>query len=172
MHIFLNKFFSIASHEMLFAGHNRMYDDLEMMLGSKPNRWWKICWCFISPLCLLVSQPHSNISPQKQATFMLLLLQCILIFTLVLFTRPTYDKYVYPWWGVLIGWCLSLCSILPIPGFMLYKLLTTKGDVIEVRDPIESLRRYVMALLQKINTSASLELQALDSAAFGLGSPT
>ena len=36
-------------------GGNRLYADLEMMIGHKPGPWWILCWKVISPGCLVVS---------------------------------------------------------------------------------------------------------------------
>lgn len=34
-------------------GADRFMRDLEMVLGYKLSRWWKICWMFISPVIIL-----------------------------------------------------------------------------------------------------------------------
>ena len=33
---------------------DRLYYDMEMMFGRRPGIWWKICWCYITPLIMLV----------------------------------------------------------------------------------------------------------------------
>ena len=38
----------------LFLGVNRFCRDLESMLGFRPGIFWRVCWCCISPVFLLV----------------------------------------------------------------------------------------------------------------------
>ncbi|XP_071511815.1 sodium- and chloride-dependent GABA transporter 2-like [Diadema antillarum] len=48
----------------------------------------------------------------------------IFIFSLVKYTPLTYNNtYVYPWWGYMIGWILSLCTMVNIPFFFFYQLI-------------------------------------------------
>ena len=37
-----------------FYGESRFCDDVEMMIGSRPSIFWRVCWKFISPAFLLV----------------------------------------------------------------------------------------------------------------------
>ena len=37
-----------------FAGVERFSNDIQSMLGFRPGLFWRICWCFISPLFLFV----------------------------------------------------------------------------------------------------------------------
>ena len=37
------------------SGFRRYAEDLEMMLGKKPNIWFRICWMVITPAVLFVS---------------------------------------------------------------------------------------------------------------------
>lgn len=39
-------------------GYERFSDDIKMMLGVKPNIYWKICWLGVSPLVVSVSITH------------------------------------------------------------------------------------------------------------------
>ena len=59
----------------------------------------------------------------KQGTF---------FYSMAKFTPPTYGSYEYPVWGVIIGWCLALSSMLFIPGYAIYLMLVTEGTVKEV----------------------------------------
>ena len=47
----------------------------------------------------------------------------------------TYNEYSYPVWGQVIGWVLSLSSIMCIPGVMIFKIVTTEGTLQEVIIP-------------------------------------
>ena len=41
--------------EFVFSGSERLYQDIELMTGTRPSVLWKVCWWAISPFCLLVS---------------------------------------------------------------------------------------------------------------------
>lgn len=44
--LFLLSFFS--------AGLQRFCEDIEMMIGFQPNRFWRLCWAFVTPTILTV----------------------------------------------------------------------------------------------------------------------
>ena len=46
-----------------------------------------------------------------------------------------YNEYSYPVWGQVIGWVMSLSSIMCIPGVMIFKIVTTEGTFQEVIIP-------------------------------------
>uniref|UniRef100_H2ZHH4 Transporter n=1 Tax=Ciona savignyi TaxID=51511 RepID=H2ZHH4_CIOSA len=53
----------------------------------------------------------------------------IFIFVLISHKPLTYNRtYEYPWWGLLIGWCLALSSMLCIPVVAAYQLITAPGS--------------------------------------------
>lgn len=41
----------------LNIGHRHYFKDVEMMLGFPPPLFFKICWKFISPVIITVSEP-------------------------------------------------------------------------------------------------------------------
>lgn len=44
------------------AGLQRFCEDIEMMIGFQPNRFWRLCWAFVTPTILTVwafSPSHS-----------------------------------------------------------------------------------------------------------------
>ncbi|GAB6024015.1 Solute carrier 6 [Chamberlinius hualienensis] len=90
-------------------GVNRVCDNLQYMLGFRPNIFWKICWAGICPVVLLA----------------LFIVYCIQ------FEPPMYGCYNYPDWGHGIGWALLLISVIQIPifavGYLIYYGL--KGDI-------------------------------------------
>jgi hypothetical protein len=51
----------------------------------------------------------------------------IFIFYTVQYEPLVYMDYHYPWWGEMIGWCMTLSSVLVIPGYAIYLFLVTKG---------------------------------------------
>ncbi|XP_034404112.1 sodium- and chloride-dependent GABA transporter 2-like isoform X1 [Cyclopterus lumpus] len=77
------------------------------MTGVHPNPFFKICWLYLTPLVLLGS----------------------FICYLVEYQPLTFNRwYVYPAWAYVLGWVLSISSILPVPGWALYKLGTGTGN--------------------------------------------
>ncbi|XP_070192957.1 sodium- and chloride-dependent taurine transporter-like [Littorina saxatilis] len=34
-------------------GADRFLDDIEAMIGRRPSNWWKVCWKFVVPICLV-----------------------------------------------------------------------------------------------------------------------
>nr|KAG5690225.1 hypothetical protein BaRGS_026677 [Batillaria attramentaria] len=90
-------------------GLDRFSEDLEAMLGHRPGRYWLLCWKFVAPVFLVF----------------------IMVFGLVNYTPLTYDKYEYPPGASVIGWAIALSSILCIPGFALYGIITAKGSLSE-----------------------------------------
>ena len=37
------------------TGVDRFYKDIEMMIGYMPCIWWKIAWCGVTPVLIVVS---------------------------------------------------------------------------------------------------------------------
>lgn len=58
--------------------------------------------------------------------------QSIGVYSLIKYERFTYKDYVYPWWGEVLGWCMAFSSMLAIPVYALYKIITNKGTLKEV----------------------------------------
>ena len=46
---------SLTKHFSSNTGWRRFYEDIEMMLGHKPNQIWRILWCFVTPIMMAVS---------------------------------------------------------------------------------------------------------------------
>jgi len=94
-----------------FYGVNRFCDDVELMIGSRPGLFWRICWQYISPTFILI----------------------ILIFSWLDFQPPQDmvgkgpdDKP--PGWVLGVGWCMTLSSLWFIPTYAIYKFTITKGS--------------------------------------------
>ncbi|XP_067938027.1 sodium- and chloride-dependent glycine transporter 2-like isoform X2 [Watersipora subatra] len=80
-------------------GYDRFSVDIEMMLGSKPNIYWKICWLGVSPLVVSL----------------------VVITNCFLFENPEYTPGKdYPPSSISLGWCIALFPLLWIPGWFLY----------------------------------------------------
>ncbi|XP_064610216.1 sodium- and chloride-dependent glycine transporter 1-like [Liolophura sinensis] len=88
-------------------GYNNFAADIEMMLGFKPNIFWRICWSFLTPAILLA----------------------IMVFSFVQYAPSVYNEYVFPAWGEAIGWLMMFCSIVLIPAFMVTQYCRSVGFV-------------------------------------------
>ena len=53
-HFWKMPFPSVLKGVFWFYGEARFCDDVELMIGSRPSLFWRVCWKFISPAFLLV----------------------------------------------------------------------------------------------------------------------
>ncbi|XP_069068647.1 sodium- and chloride-dependent neutral and basic amino acid transporter B(0+)-like [Pleurodeles waltl] len=91
-------------------GANTFIQDIEMMLGKKHWifwLWWRVCWYFISPVLLAV----------------------IFVWSLVTFDPPTYGTYVYPRWGIALGWLMIIFCIMWIPLLAIIQIVRSEGTL-------------------------------------------
>ncbi|XP_043941296.1 sodium- and chloride-dependent glycine transporter 1 isoform X2 [Protopterus annectens] len=91
---------------MYVYGHREYFKDVEMMLGFPPPIFFRICWRFVSPAIIFF----------------------ILIFTVIQYKPITYNNYVYPNWAIALGFLMALSSVICIPGYGFFKLLSSEGD--------------------------------------------
>ncbi|XP_067301321.1 sodium- and chloride-dependent glycine transporter 2 isoform X1 [Pseudorasbora parva] len=90
-------------------GLQRFCEDIEMMIGFQPNRFWRICWAFVTPTIL---------------TF-------ILAVSLYQWKGMTYEDYTYPTWSMVLGWLMVICSVIWIPIMFVIKMHLAPGSLIE-----------------------------------------
>ncbi|XP_076359543.1 sodium- and chloride-dependent glycine transporter 1-like [Tachypleus tridentatus] len=86
-------------------GIDRFMLDINLMLNRTLSLWWKLCWCYITPITIF----------------------CLLLFIMINHTTITYNKYVYPSWSVGLGWCIAMSSLVPIPGYAVFHIYKAKG---------------------------------------------
>ena len=63
----------------------------------------------------------------------LLVSQGVFVFSCVSYSPLEFNGYLYPKWGQALGWLMAVASMLQVPLFFLYKMVTTKGTFREVR---------------------------------------
>ncbi|KAG9351718.1 hypothetical protein JZ751_022969 [Albula glossodonta] len=91
-----------------YGGADRLYDVIEDMAGVRPNIFFKLCWCYITPLVSLGS----------------------LIFYFVMYEPLIFNHwYVYPEWAYGLGWIMSLSSILLVPVWAILKVCNGRGSI-------------------------------------------
>ncbi|XP_048872468.1 sodium- and chloride-dependent GABA transporter 2-like isoform X2 [Brienomyrus brachyistius] len=89
-------------------GANRLYNNIEDMIGYRPLPLIKYSWRYVTPLICA-------------GTF---------IFSLIKYTPLKFNNvYEYPWWGYAIGWFFTLSSTLIVPFWMVYVMITTPGSI-------------------------------------------
>ncbi|XP_050546751.1 sodium- and chloride-dependent GABA transporter 2-like [Daktulosphaira vitifoliae] len=89
-------------------GANRFQDCINQMLGFRPNIFWYICWVYLAPLVMIT----------------------VFVFFIIKYEPVTYGKsYTYPWWGEGLGIFISLLSMIWIPLYALYYLITQPGTL-------------------------------------------
>ena len=96
-----------------------------VVIGQFHTTLYKIMW--ISTQCLTQSTQYVTILPCHQVIFVW---QC------VEWSGLSLGDYKYPLWSEFVGWGLCLCSILCVPGYALYRLLTDDKSL-----PLKEVRR-------------------------------
>jgi len=92
-----------------FFGAQRFCDCIEQMTGHKPNIFWYLCWKYFAPLVMF----------------------CVFIFYIVSFKPVKLGSYEYPGWAEGLGLCFSFASMMWVPGYAIYYLLTQPGTFMQ-----------------------------------------
>lgn len=88
-------------------GIQKWMDDITYMFGFHPGRLWTYLWMAGTPIFVTV----------------------MFIMTIANYETLTYNRtYQYPMWGITIGWCLALMSVVMIPIVAVYKLIFAEGS--------------------------------------------
>jgi SNF family Na+-dependent transporter len=91
-------------------GIKRWMEDISFMFGFHPGRIWQYLWMVATPLFVFI----------------------MFIMTIANYEALTYNRtYHYPMWGITIGWCLALMSVVMIPIVAVYKLIFAEGTLKE-----------------------------------------
>ena len=85
-------------------GLDKFNEDMHEMMGFRPNIYWKICWKFICPTIILV----------------------LFFVSIYFFQTPTLGLYSYPTSFVVFGWIINCSVMLPIPSYVVYKVIKNK----------------------------------------------
>lgn len=88
----------------------KFYDAIELMIGYRINKWFHICWKYITPLVTAG----------------------IFVFQVIGYKPLKYkNEYEYPAWAQWFGLMLALVSMCCIPLYLMGKLLTLEGPIKE-----------------------------------------
>lgn len=106
------------------------------MWQTKLGPWLKFMWFIATPGFTLVN----SINPLSFLFSTLILFikikknKILIVFTIMTYSDLTYNRvYIFPQWALSIGWVMACSSLLCIPGYAIYRIITTKGSLIEVR---------------------------------------
>uniref|UniRef100_A0A8C1YM18 Transporter n=1 Tax=Cyprinus carpio TaxID=7962 RepID=A0A8C1YM18_CYPCA len=89
-----------------FYGVDRFSDDIQEMIGQRPGLYWRLCWKFVSPCFLLF----------------------MVVVSFATFNPPKYGSYYFPAWATMLGWCLSISSMIMVPLYAFYKFCSLPGS--------------------------------------------
>ncbi|XP_028269350.1 sodium- and chloride-dependent GABA transporter ine isoform X2 [Parambassis ranga] len=101
-------FFEVVAVCWIF-GVPRVSLMVEKMQGKAPNIYFRVCWLLLSPLLVL----------------------CIMISIIIQYTPVHYGDYRYPAWAEVVGWGISLVSVVWIPLGALHELYKNKGSFLQ-----------------------------------------
>lgn len=102
-------FFQTIAISWIF-GAKKFCDCVHQMMGIRLNKFWYICWVLLAPVIMVF----------------------IFVFQIVQYKSLKYgSNYEYPTWAEIVGVCLSLSSMVWIPGYALYYIFVTPGSIKE-----------------------------------------
>ncbi|XP_046570022.1 sodium- and chloride-dependent neutral and basic amino acid transporter B(0+)-like [Haliotis rubra] len=104
----------VAAEVLVLAwiyGVNRLYDDLEMMIGYRVSPVWKAMWLVVTPLYIIV----------------------LLIGGFINFSPVSPGRTGYPPWSQAIGWIIAMCPVIPIPVGMVIAIRKEEGTTFKER---------------------------------------
>ncbi|XP_076163039.1 sodium- and chloride-dependent GABA transporter 1 [Ptiloglossa arizonensis] len=102
-------FFQTIAISWIF-GTQKFCDCIHQMMGIRLNKFWYICWMVFAPMIMVF----------------------IFVFQCVQYKPLKYgNDYEYPTWAEIVGVCLSLSSMVWIPGYAIYYLIVTPGSIKE-----------------------------------------
>ncbi|KAK3911079.1 Sodium- and chloride-dependent GABA transporter 2 [Frankliniella fusca] len=90
-------------------GVDRFATCVREMTGVSPGAFWRLCWLVLAPAVMLG----------------------IFLWSVVQYVPIRYGGYDYPGWGEAVGLLISCASMLWIPGYAVYFMLTAKGTLAE-----------------------------------------
>jgi len=91
-------------------GADKFSDCVEQMTGVRPNMFWILCWKYFAPAIMF----------------------SVFMFYVVSYQAVTYGKdYVYPPWAEGLGLCLSFSSMIWVPAYAIYYLVTQPGSMLQ-----------------------------------------
>ena len=82
-------------------GLSNLVNDIRANLGFAPNYFFRIAWSILCPSIVTL----------------------LMILSIIDSAPLTYGQYVYPLWSIVLGWCMNMAFIVPIPLVMIYAFI-------------------------------------------------
>ncbi|XP_076266203.1 sodium- and chloride-dependent GABA transporter 1-like isoform X1 [Rhynchophorus ferrugineus] len=101
-------FFQTVAISWLF-GVDKLSDCIEQMMGKRPNVYWRVCWKYFAPVIIVI----------------------IFVGHVIEYETLSYGNYKYPLWANIVGMCISFSSMIWIPLYALYYVLTEPNSIIQ-----------------------------------------
>ncbi|RNA10549.1 sodium- and chloride-dependent GABA transporter ine-like [Brachionus plicatilis] len=102
--LFYIAFFEIIAIVWIY-GANRLAKNVFLMTGSRPAKYFKVCWYVVSPLFITV----------------------VWLFNWIRYEPIKYGSYEFPAGAQIFGWCIALVSILAVPLGAIHTLVKSPG---------------------------------------------
>jgi len=92
-----------------FYGASKFAENIESMIGRKPSVFWILCWKVFAPL----------------------LMGGVFFYYLATYKPVKYGSYEYPMWAEALGLCISASSMIWVPAYAIYYVLSRPGSIME-----------------------------------------
>ena len=85
------------------------------MFQVKPNILWTICWKYVGPIVIFI----------------------LFLISIFFFEAPVVGTYEFPKSFIIIGWCINISIMLPIPSMAIYKffVLRREKNILKSKNP-------------------------------------
>ncbi|XP_033751807.1 sodium- and chloride-dependent glycine transporter 1-like [Pecten maximus] len=97
-------------------GYNEFSENINTMLGIRPNKYWEICWKWVSPFVVFLT----------------------IILNIIFFKEPDLDNVTYPSWAVSLGWLIAMFPVAAIVVLALYYFCRNGGFMV-LKDSVKPL---------------------------------
>ncbi|CAF0715501.1 unnamed protein product [Adineta steineri] len=98
-------------------GINNLVIDMRTNLGFEPNRFFRLAWTILCPFIIII----------------------LMILSLTYSDELKYGDYTFPSWSIVLGWCLNIGFILPIPICIIYAFIRQSDSRISLKQRIRLL---------------------------------
>ncbi|XP_069131670.1 sodium- and chloride-dependent glycine transporter 2-like [Argopecten irradians] len=123
-------------------GADRLMDDVETMIGKRPNPVWKVMWKFITPSVIFLN----------------------FVFNATKMKPVEYANKAYPAWSIVFGWMIAIVSLVPIPLGIAKELALQKGGIFErIRGSIIPSANWKPAICNVNGNQDGIEFTSLPS---------
>lgn len=90
-------------------GAAKFCDCVEQMTGTRPNMWFYLCWKYFAPAVMIG----------------------VFIFYIISYEPVRYDDEKFPKWAQYLGLMISFSSMIWVPAYAIYYLVTQPGSFME-----------------------------------------